>query len=626
MLNNKALAASVSAPPAVYVEDVFSTWLYTGTGSTQTITNGIDLSGKGGMVWCKGRDAAIWNHITDTARGAAYTLYTNSTDASVGPNSNISSFNSNGFTLGPSGSSINQNGNTYASWTFRKQAKFFDVVTYTGSLSNLVVNHNLGSTPGCIIIKQTNGSSNWFVYHRSTTDIYLNLTNAATGYSNECYNVNSNSFTVAYGSTNTNLNASATYVAYLFAHNAGGFGTAGTDSVISCGSFSGTGFVNLGWEPQWVMIKRTDSTGSWFMWDTMRGLNASGSLQDLLANSSNAEQADSGFSVNASGFTNSGFTGTYIYIAIRRGPMKTPTSATSVFNADAYSGTNTAMTRTTGFVVDQVFSRGRGFGNEFNGWDRMRGGTKYLLTASTAAEGTFDFLGLDSNVGYTWKTSDGFATSTGNYINYSFRRAPGFFDVVAYTGTGSTQAISHNLAVVPELMLVKCRSVGTFWRWYWAPLGATKNFYMPNDEASVTQTEIWNNTSPTSTVFTVGTSTDTNFSARTYIAYLFASLAGISKVGSYTGTGTTLNIDCGFTAGARFVLIKRSDSTGDWYVYDTARGIVSGNDPFLLINSTAAENTSTDYIDPLSSGFQISSTAPAAINANGGTFVYLAIA
>jgi hypothetical protein len=100
----------------------------------------------------------------------------------------------------------------------------------------------------------------------------------------------------------------------------------------------------------------------------------------------------------------------------------------------------------------------------------------------------------------------------------------------------------------------------------------------------------------------------------------------VSKVGSYTGSGTTKDIDCGFTNGARFVLIKRTDSTGDWYLWDTARGIVSGNDPFLLLNSTVAEVTNTDYIDPLSSGFQISSTAPAAINASGGSFIYLAIA
>ena len=118
----------------------------------------------------------------------------------------------------------------------------------------------------------------------------------------------------------------------------------------------------------------------------------------------------------------------------------------------------------------------------------------------------------------------------------------------------------------------------------------------------------------------------TNASGGTFIAYLFASQDGISKVGSYTGNGSSQTIDCGFSGGARFVMIKRTDSTGDWYVWDTARGIIAGNDPYLLLNSTAAEVTSTDYIDPSSAGFEISSTAPAAINASGGTFVFLAIA
>jgi len=100
----------------------------------------------------------------------------------------------------------------------------------------------------------------------------------------------------------------------------------------------------------------------------------------------------------------------------------------------------------------------------------------------------------------------------------------------------------------------------------------------------------------------------------------------VSKVGSYTGTAATQQINCGFTGGARFVLIKRTDSTGDWYVWDSARGIVAGNDPYLLLNSTAAEVTNTDYVDTYSAGFEISSTAPAGINANGGSFIFLAIA
>lgn len=136
------------------------------------------------------------------------------------------------------------------------------------------------------------------------------------------------------------------------------------------------------------------------------------------------------------------------------------------------------------------------------------------------------------------------------------------------------------------------------------------------------------NFSPTTTTFSLQNNSNdqVNDLSGTYIAYLFATLAGVSKVGSYTGTSADLNVDCGFTTGARFVLIKRTDSTGDWYVWDSVRGIVAGNDPYLLLNSTAAENTGTDYIDPLASGFTVTSSAPAALNASGGSYIFLAIA
>ena len=156
-------------------------------------------------------------------------------------------------------------------------------------------------------------------------------------------------------------------------------------------------------------------------------------------------------------------------------------------------------------------------------------------------------------------------------------------------------------------------------------LGATKRGpCLDLADGGNTGSSYWNNTAPTSSVFTVGTDGGTNASSTNYVAYLFASLPGVSKVGSYTGTGTTQQINCGFTGGARFVLIKRTDSTGDWYVWDTARGMVAGTDPSLLLNSTAAEvNANSVYTTGV--GFQIVSTA-AGINASGGTYIYLAIA
>jgi hypothetical protein len=97
-------------------------------------------------------------------------------------------------------------------------------------------------------------------------------------------------------------------------------------------------------------------------------------------------------------------------------------------------------------------------------------------------------------------------------------------------------------------------------------------------------------------------------------------------VGSYTGTGTTKQVDCGFAAGARFVLVKATSTTGDWIVVDTARGLVSGNDPTLLLNSTAAEVTTNDWFDPYSAGFELSSAGGNLANTNGVSYIYLAIA
>jgi hypothetical protein len=207
-----------------------------------------------------------------------------------------------------------------------------------------------------------------------------------------------------------------------------------------------------------------------------------------------------------------------------------------------------------------------------------------------------------------------------------FRRAPGFFDVVAYTGTGSTLVLDHNLGVEPEFMIVKGRTINAGWHCYHKDVGNTKAVPLNSSGAESTSSFYWNNTSPTATQATLGAFTHYNVSNQTGILYLFATVAGISKVGSYSGTGSDVNVDCGFSSGARMVWVKRADSSGDWFVWDSVRGIVAGNDPYLRLNSETAEVTTTDYIDPLSTGFTITSSAPAALNASGGSYIFLAIA
>jgi hypothetical protein len=175
-------------------------------------------------------------------------------------------------------------------------------------------------------------------------------------------------------------------------------------------------------------------------------------------------------------------------------------------------------------------------------------------------------------------------------------------------------------------MILKKRNDVGAWPVYSASLGNTKYLLLNQIAAGATGSTYWNNTSPTVSSFTVGTITTGNESGFNYVAYLFASCPGVSKVGSYTGNGSSLNIDCGFTNGARFVLIKRTDSTGDWYVWDTARGIVAANDPWLLLNSTNAEVTTDDTIDPLSTGFTVNQVSATNVNVSAATYIYLAIA
>ena len=633
-----AFGGGVPAVPN-YIEDVFSTYLYTGTGAAQTITNNIDLSTKGGLVWIKDRSNAESHSLWDTARGVSAGLQSNATSAQYSDAISLTAYNSNGFSLGTDANVgwVNRSPDKYVSWSIAKAPKFFDVVTYSGSNSNQTISHNLGSAPGCIIIKKLDSNTfnaGWAVYHRSLTNpnnyyLVLNSTAAESNYGGAFISsVSSTTFTVAGNAGEISL-AGSTYVAYLFAHNAGGFGLTGTDNVISCGSFtidgSGKFTANLGYEPQWIMIKLVNGTSNWSIFDNMRGMPVGSPTTRLLPNTSDAESSAFSFvDINATGFAAGTGSGNpyseganYIYIAIRRGPMKVPTSGTSVFDVDL-AGNASAPTMTSAFPVDLGFIARRSGGDSWYWVDRLRG-TPSLSSDTTAAEASFPTLGkFDYMNGY------GSSTSLTNYTGWNFRRAPSFFDEVCYTGTGSATTFTHNLGVAPELMIVKSRSDALGWRVYSAPTGNTGYLVLNANDAFGTSSATWNSTSPTSSVFTVGTTGAVNSSGSTYVAYLFASVSGVSKVGSYTGTGSTLTISCGFTGGARFVMVKRTDNLGSWWVWDTARGMVSGTDPRLALNTTDAE-TNANWVYTTTGGFQVVSTN-SEVNASGGTYIFLAIA
>jgi hypothetical protein len=650
-------AAGAAGGEGLNVEDVFSTYLYEGNNSTQTITNGIDLSGEGGLVWIKERTAVYGNmsHIlTDTENGVNKFLQSDNTQAlSTGTNW-LTAFNSNGFNVG-----ININFNTadFASWTFRKAPKFFDIVTYNGNgVAGRTVSHNLGAVPAMMIIKRLDSGTDWSVYHKdldasSPASYYLMLndTSSRIGPVSSQFNntaPTATEFTLGAGSYTNN--SSGTYVAYLFAHNDGDgeFGPDSDADIIKCGSYTGDGtdqFIDLGFEPQWVMIKNTSTGGTyhdWVIFDNMRKLDASGSgnapLMANLADSEGGAYASSSYNLvqpTPTGMIVEGTSGplvvgtngdTYIYIAIRRGPMAVPTDATDVFAIDTRGTGTQPPAYHSGFPVDMALSKYNAAGWEWLIGSRLTQATT-MQTNSTVAESGVAEQVYDYMDGYYNSTN----TST-TYLSWMWRRAPNYFDAVAYTGNGTAgRTVSHNLGVAPEMMWVKKRNEAQDWAVYHSGVDATapEDYFLKlnSTAAAVNSATRWNDNAPTSTVFTVGTSGQTNDSGDTYIAYLFASLDGVSKVGSYTGNGGSQTIDCGFSSGARFVLIKDTSSNGNWTVFDTERGIVSGNDPALYLNSTSAEQTFDDAIDPNSSGFIVNQSS-LNLSENGSTYIFYAIA
>ena len=635
-------SAGAAGGPATYVDDVFSIHLYQGTGANQTITNGIDLSGEGGLVWIKSRDGSLDHNLFDTERGAGRYLASNQTSGETLNTTRLSSFNSNGFSLGddPITNSSGSNGDL-CSWTFRKAPGFFDVVTYTGTGSARTIAHSLGSTPGMIMIKGTSQAYDWKVWHRSLgSGKYIVLNSTAAEVTGDTAHWNNTDPTSTHFSLGTGVGVNAdgeSFVAYIFAHDDQSFGTGSDEAIIECGTYTGNGSssgptIDLGFEPQWILGKSTASGPDWFMLDNMRRWDGDGGVELLRANLNGAETELSGssklFSVNAEGFqvvsTSTDFNRNnevYIYIAIRR-PHKPPETATDVFDVNTESNDNNYST--TGFPVDAAISNNRDGSSHTSLLGAKLMGENVLRTGLTSSQQAY----LTYGTAYAFMDKFRYAfwgSNTDGFVNYAFKRAPGFFDVATWTGDGVTgRTVNHNLTVAPEFMIVKRRSASENFQVYHKQPGETKSAFLGS--GTFGSSSVWNSTAPTATQIALLGDNAVNGSGETYVGFFWATLAGISKVGHYTGTGSAINVDCGFTAGARFVLIKRTDATADWAVFDSERGIVSGNDPYWSPNNDAAENSNLDAIDPLNSGFTITSTASTMLNASGGTYIFLAIA
>ena len=330
------------------MSDIFSTTLYTGNGTAgTTITNGINLSGEGGLIWTKSRSSTYNHTLGDTVTGVNKYLYANTTADVDTSSAYYSAFNNNGYVIGDAGqgynaNELNANSVTYVSWTFRKAPNFFDIVEITGDgTSNRNISHSLGEAPGMIIGKRADGDGeNWHVYHRSldggnqpaTHALRLNGTNAEMDESSYWQDTEptSSQFTVG---NNQNHNG-GTHIFYLFGHNS---------SKINCGSYTGNGSadgptITTGFQPSWVLIKKASNTDPWQIYDTARGWENGSTDPYLRPDSTTAEDNSLTFGYpTATGFKINGTTGyyndngdTYVYVAIAANAAASVTWPTSV--------------------------------------------------------------------------------------------------------------------------------------------------------------------------------------------------------------------------------------------------------------------------------------------------------
>ena len=413
------------------------------------------------------------------------------------------------------------------------------------------------------------------------------------------------------------------------------------EAIITCGSYVGNGNANgpeihLGWEPQWIMLKRANGgLANWRLWDSMRGIATGGNDATLYPDAASAEYSNEKIDLTPTGFklkgSDNGFnanSSTFTYVCIRRpdGYVGKPVeTATDVFAMDTGSGVSGIPNYDSTFPVDFAFKKAVGASDSWYTGARLIQGRKLFLD-TIEADSSASYQMFDSNAG--WNT-DGDSSS---YQSWMFKRHAGF-DVVTYNGNQVLgRQIPHNLSKVPEMVWIKDRENNQNWAVGHAGLNGGSSpwdyYLLLSENYAAASGTYWDNesnvgTAPTSTHVTIGSSIHINKSDQKYLMMLFASVDGISKVGYYTGNGsnTERTITLGFQP--RFIIIKHLDGAQNWEVLDTTRGWGSGNDKRIWLDGNWAQDDGNNIGAPTSNGFTLT-TDMSNYNSNYSTYIYYA--
>ena len=647
----------------------FNVVLYNGTSATHAIT-GVGF--KPDLVWIKDRGNAeshIWN---DSTRGAGNDLSSNSINAQANRPTGFVSFDSDGFTLGAdSGGVVNDSSRgPYVAWCWKagggttssntdgtitstvqvNSKAGFSIVNYQGAGgSSSTVGHGLSAAPEMMIIKSTSNagtSYTWGVYHTGigpTKYLELNYNNAAATASTPWNNTAPTSTIFNLGSWSAVNGSGVDYIAYCF-HSVAGYSSFGT--------YTGTGSAgnaqNLGFEPAFVLIKRTDSAGAWSLYDNKR--SPSNPRDKKLVPNSDAAENNAGTTYQLNFLTN-GFEflgggsdlnangGNFIYIAFGSDASAAPALPDSFANA-LYAGNNTSQSITgLGFKPDLTWIKSRDNTRDHNLTDSVRGVTHpiYMTTGAQLTNSTFltsfdtdgfslgnqaaaNQLGEDF-VAWNWKANSIPTINTDGTIQsvVSANQAAGF-SIVTYTGNLVAGAsIGHGLGVKPSFIITKSTSNTESWEVWSSVLnsgGVGLQLRLNSSVAAFSAADYYS--TPDTSKFYVGPYTGCNGNGYSYVSYCFTSISGFSDFGSYTGNGSAGYAITGLGFQPSFIMIKGITSADNWFIFDSARGGSVALNP----NLTAAEYADAGVTSFDSDGFTLGSDAGG--NRNGDTYIYMA--
>ena len=655
--------------PAVPSEN-FNTVLYTGNGGTQSIT-GVGF--KPDFVWLKNRSLGGYApRAFDSTRGATKRLQTSTNAVESTEATSLTSFDADGFSVG-SDNYVNNNGSEFVAWCWKAkggtttsngdgtittsvQANLsakFSIISYTGNGNTAQsIGHGLGVKPEIVILKALDSTQDWQVFGDSLFERMQLNNNGA----------DDNNFPLTYSSTTVTLpqgggmegdpawNGSGNdYIAYAFASSSG---------FSKIGSYTGNGsttgpVVNTGFEPAFLIVKRTSNSDNWVILDNKRS-TSNPRINALFANLNDAELTSgfetdflsNGFQIKTSDASMNFNGGSYIYIAFASDPSTAPVLANS-FNISLWTGNGTSQSITgLGFSPSWVWIKERTSTSNNVTFDTVRGiyMQLYIITdaqsSNTASLTSFDSdgfsvgsgLAVNENaqnyVGWTWKANTLPSINTDGTVEsqVSANQAAGF-SIVKYTGTGSAATVGHGLSAAPDMIFFKKLGATQDWYTYNKDLNGGTNpstYFLElnstNPEQLNTGGSLFNSTEPTSTVFSTGTTLQ---ESSDYIAYCFHSVSGYSKIGTYTGVSSGVTITTGFRP--KFIMVKSRSNTENWAILDTTRG--SGR--VLNPNQNSAESDSTLNTFTISeTGFSFpdQSVADAMLNENGYQYIYLAIA